>query len=346
MFDDKHSAAGRDPQVLSPAASGISAFIQRYGGDPDRVLGHCGIQPDWIGSPTSKISLKGFCAMFEEAARQTQHDNFGLWFGNQFKPQSLGLWGYAAVASTTLAHALDNLVTLFHYHQQASVLHLNRVDGLIRLEYQIRDPEILQRRQDAELSLGMFLNVFRECHGPGWAPEEVHFEHPDPLEPGQHERAFSAPVYFGQPTNALVFRPDALATRMPNADLRLLTIVQTCLSMLSSGDSTPVSLTDRIRSILRRMLPDGYPSIEAVAQELHMAMPTLQRRLAQEGVTYKELVEDTRQKLAMAYLRERHLSLSEIAFLLGYSELSAFSRAFRRWTGKSPRGFRERHPKA
>lgn len=342
MIESKQPTAGPGPQVLAPAATGVTGLIEQWGGDPDSVLGRCRIPPDHIGNPMLSISLKSFCQLFEEAARQTHNDNFGVWFGNQFQPRNLGLWGYAAVASTTLGHALDNLVGLFRYHQQASVLRLAEAGGMLRLEYQIIDPSIVDRRQDAELSLGMFLNVCRECHGSAWVPEEVHFEHPKPLDWREHERAFSAPVYFGQPINALVFRTADLAARMPGADLKLLTIVQICLRMLGSEAEAPASLTDRIRIALRRMLPDGYPPIEDVAEEVAMAVPTLQRRLGQEGVTYKELVEQTRRDLALCHLRQRHLLLSEIAFLLGYSELSAFSRAFRRWTGESPRGYRER----
>src|SRR3546814_5592789 len=86
------------------------------------------------------------------------------------------------------------------------------------LEYQIVAPDILWRRQDAELSLGMFLNVIREGGGAHWAPEEVHFEHPKPQIWQEHESAFDAPVYFGQSCNALVFRPALLDRPMPSRD--------------------------------------------------------------------------------------------------------------------------------
>ena len=92
--------------------------------------------------------------------------NFGLWFGNDFKPRDLGLIGYAAVSSPTLGAALENFVNLFAYHQQSTHMAIaDAGNGLIRLEYRIDVPDIVARRQDAELSLGMFLNIIRECFG-------------------------------------------------------------------------------------------------------------------------------------------------------------------------------------
>ena len=330
------------PGVLAPAATGAVAFIRKNGGDVDRVFGHCGIAPEACENPTLEVSLKSYCGLFEEAARLTQNDNFGLWFGHQFKPRDLGMWGYMAVCSPTVGSAIENLVAHFDLHQQGSRMQLRAENSLLRLEYQIHDGRILARRQDAELSLGMFFNVFRECYGSAWAPEEVHFEHPKPMDWHEHERAFDAPVYFNQPSNALLFRRDALGGRMPGSDRRLLAIVQTCLTSLGLNKGTPDSLIDRLRNEVRIKLPEGYPALEAVAGALGQSPSAVQKALAFEGLTYKDLVEQTRQELALLYLRQAHMPLSEIAFLLGYSELSAFSRAFRRWHDTSPRDFRDR----
>lgn len=348
MLDPElHHGGGRDgrpePAVLAAAAAGIVSFIERHGGDVDRIFGNAGIAPDMAGQATLKLKLSAFCTLFEEASRLTQHDNFGLWFGNQFEPRDLGLWGYAAVASPTLGSALGNLVNLFAYHQELSLLRLRQGrDGLMRLEYRIEAPSIVERRQDAELSLGMFLNVIRECCGGSWAPEEVHFEHPRPQEWKEHERAFLAPTYFSQPSNALLFRPDILDRPMPGRDLKLMTTMQSCLESLGHAAPATANLLDRVHSTIRVRLPDGYPPLDAVAEGLRVPAATIQRELARHGLLYKDLVETTRRELAFVYLRQRQLPFSEIALLLGYSELSAFSRAVRRWTGSSPRDVRGR----
>ena len=331
------------PVILASAATGIVDHICSLGGDIDSIFGSTGLAPSMAGQPTLQMKLSSFCRLFEEAARQTKNENFGLWFGNQFKPHDLGLWGYVGVSSPTLGAALENLSGLFPYHQENSMLHLSaRDDGMMVLDYQILTPDILERRQDAELSLGMFLNVFRECLGGEWTPEEVYFEHPKPEDTKAHEAAFGAPVYFSQPTNALVFRKDVLDRPMPRRDRRLMTMMRVCLEQLGSGRNDYQTLTDRVRMVIRTKLPEGSPSLETAGDALRLSPASIQRELSLAGLTYKELVQSTRLELAQAYLKQRHLPLSEIALLLGYSELSAFSRAVRRWTGESPRAMRRR----
>ncbi len=329
--------------VLASAATGIVDFLNSNGGDVDLVFGRTGIAPELAGTPTLKLRLAAFCSLFEEAARQTGNDNFGLWFGNQFAPRDLGLWGYASISSPTLGSALENLVGLFDWHQESSHMGARRCsDGLIQLEYQIHLPEIVERRQDAELSLGMFLNVIRECCGPNWAPEEVYFEHAKPADWHDHETAFQAPVYFSQPTNALVFRDEVLNLPMPGRDLTLMTMMRSCLEQLGSTSDKPVTLIDQVRTFVRNYLPSGYPTLKKVSDGLQISPAAIQRELASEGLAYKELVETTRRDLTFMYLKQRQLPFSEISLLLGYSELSAFSRAVRRWTGQSPRDLRNR----
>lgn len=331
------------PVVLAAAATGIVEQIERRGGDIDSIFGNTGVSPAMAGSPTLPIKLACFCRLFEEAARQTGDGNFGLWFGNQFRPHDLGLWGYLAVSSPTLGVALRNIIDTFPFHQQHSLLRLApRNDGLLMLQYQIRAPDIVERRQDADLSLGMFLNIFRECLGRGWTPETVYFEHPRPLDAEQHEAAFGAPACFSQPANALVFRPDVLKQPMPRRDPKMMAMMRACLEALGSKADDFEPLTDRVRMAVRTRLPDGWPSLEAISEDLRLPPAGIQRELARIGLTYKGLVQAVRRELALSYLRQRHLPLSEIAFLLGYSELSAFSRAMRRWTGRSPKSVRNR----
>jgi len=332
---------GAAPAILASAATGIVGHIERLHGDIDSIFGNAGIAPEMAGMPTLQLRLAAFITLFEEEARRTHQDNFGLWFGNQFMPRDLGLWGYAAISSPTVGSALENLVNLFCYQQGSSFLRcVKRKDGLLRLEYQIVAPDIVARRQDAELSLGMFLNVIRESLGPKWAPEEVHFEHPRPQAWKEHESAFDAPVYFSQPTNALVFRTDILGHSMPARDLQLLAVMQTCMEQLGPTSAAADGLFDRICAAIRMRLANGYPTLEQVAHDLRISPGAVQRELSDHNVTYKDAVETTRRNLAEMYLQQRQLPLTEIALLLGYSELSAFSRAFTRWTGTSPRHYR------
>jgi AraC-like DNA-binding protein len=203
------------------------------------------------------------------------------------------------------------------------------------------DGRIVQRRQDAELTMGMFANVFRACLGGDWTPQEVHFEHLRPLEWREHEHAFDAPVHFGQRTNCVMFGDSNLDRRMPAGDLGRLTALRDRLTALA-GNAGAAPFLDRVRAEVRSRLPEGYPHIEDVAQALDMARWTMQRRLAEHSVSFSDVIEGVRRDLAALYVRQRHIPLSDVADLLGYSEPSAFSRAFRRWFGAAPQSFRDR----
>jgi len=326
--------------VLAAAASGVSDFINSHGGDAARVLGQAGVPDHAIGDPLLALDLGDYCAMMELAAAETRHDNFGLWFGQQFQPRALGLIGEIALASPTLGAAVENVATLFPFHQQATQTRLAKEGELLRLEYRILDGRIMARRQDAELTMGMFANVFRACLGHGWTPEEVHFEHLRPLDWREHQQAFDAPVHFGQRTNCVVFRDAHLDRRMPEGDLARLTRLRDQLTALA-GSTGAAPFIERVRAEIRSRLADGYPHVEEVAEALGLPRWTLQRRLGETGTSFSEAVESVRRDLAALYVRQRHIPLSDVADLLGYSELSAFSRAFRRWFDVAPMHWRE-----
>lgn len=325
--------------ILAAAANGVRSFIACNGGDAESVFVRVGVDEKRLTDPKLALDLGAYVGMMEEAAAETRNDNFGLWYGQQFQPAMLGLIGEIALASPTIGAAVANLAELFPYHQQATETRLSREGDLLRLEYRILDGCILERRQDAELTMGMFTNVFRHCLGGGWVPEEVHCEHPKPEGWREHETAFGAPVHFAQRTNAVVFRDADLHRPMPQGDLVRLTRLRDELVCLA-GTTGAVCFLDRVKGEVRSRLPDGAPAVEAVAEVMGLARWTLQRRLGDYGLSYSDVIDDVRRDLATLHVRQRHVAIADISFMLGYSEVSAFSRAFRRWHGVSPQAFR------
>lgn len=328
------------PVVLAAAAAGLGDFIATHGGDADEIFGRCAIAPEMITAPALQLRLDVFCKLFEEAASRTGCDNFGLLFGQQFQPRDLGMWGYAALSAPTLGSALETLADLFRYQQSSSTMRFRRQDeSRFRLEYRIETPSILARRQDAELSLGQFTNLIRECCGRGWSPIEIEFEHPRPAGWRQHSAVFDAPVYFGCSVNAIVIDAEILNRPMPGRDVKLSAMMRNCLELIGSRDQTE-TLFDRIRGAVRHHLPDGPPTLDQIAGSLRTTPTAVRRALAEENLSLREAVDMVRFEIARHYLSQRHLPLTEIALLLGYSELSAFTRAFTRWAGISPLGHR------
>lgn len=349
LFEQTDASAGvalvttgqRHAGVLAAAASGLYGFIERQGGDPERVLGVSGIDAQLLQHPTLSLALPNYCLVLEEAARQSGCDNFGLYYGQQFKPQALGLLGYIGLCSATAEQALINFARAFPLHQRNSLIRLVDEGECYRFDYQVRHGAILCRRQDAELTLGMVRNLVRHVLGSQWAPRAVHFEHPRPADWHEHSKVFDAPVYFEQPYNSLLIPKVGLSRPMPGSDPILLMVMQDSLRQLSLAGGEEPDVVDDARAQIRQRLVLGEPGLEDIAEQMGMSSWSLQRRLREQGLSFSALVDKQRQELATYYMRQQQLPISELAPLLGYSETSAFSRAFRRWFGVSPRQWRQ-----
>jgi len=331
------------PKVLASAASGVIPLIEANHGDPDLIFGRSGIQSTDLENPTNELNLGQFCHLFTEASHQTGNDNFGLHFGSDFEPRRLGAIGYAAISSPTLAAGLRNMEAYFPAHQEQSSFGLIRDDDMLWLSYRINDLQIRDRRHDAELSMGMFLNIFRHALGPDWRPLEIRFEHARPEHHQEHQEIFGAPVQFGRRTNALAFRPVDLDTRMPAADPYLYSIVETFLRSRCELHEDPENFAESVRNQIKLNLSTTIPTIAEIAQLFGLSDQKFQRELHAHKLSFKSLLKAAREELSLHYLDNHDLPLTEVAILLGYSELSAFSRAFRNWTGMSPQRYRQSH---
>jgi len=326
--------------VLSAAANGLDAFITQAGGDLDRVFGRAGIDPEALRHPTLSLCLPSYCEVLEEAARQTGCDNFGLHYGQQFQPQALGLLGYVGLCSNTLEEALVNFAGAFPFHQHSTAIGLFDEGDCYRFHYQVRHGAIVQRRQDAELTMGMATNLVRHVLGPRWAPREVTFEHARPLDWQAHGDCFDAPVRFAQSGNSILIpKADVCTTLMPGRDPVLLMLVNDAIRRLGAT-ALADDLLEQVRQAVNEVLCDAEPCLDEVARRVGCTEWSLQRRLREQGVNFSQLVDQVRREAALWHLRQQRLSISQLAPLLGYSETSAFSRAFRRWFGVSPRQWR------
>jgi AraC-like DNA-binding protein len=150
---------------------------------------------------------------------------------------------------------------------------------------------------------------------------------------------------FGKSANALIFRPEQLDAPLPGGNAPLLDVLCASLTAVScdNGPDDSSDLLTRARNEIQSRMAEGSVSLKSVADGLKAPVWTLQRRLRDQGITFSELVEDVRRKLARHYVHQSGIPLTEVALLLGYSEASAFSRAFRQWYGVSPRTLRTHH---
>ncbi|MCA1297121.1 AraC-like transcriptional regulator QhpR [Stappia indica] len=327
-------------KVLSAAANGAKQLFRACGGDIDRILGQTGIRHEDFENPVSEVNLSQYCHMFEVAAQQTGNHNIGLHFGKNFQPKQLGMLGYAAISSPTLAAGLRHMETYFPAHQGQTTFGLLPDDGVLWLSYQIVDPRVVNRRQDAELSLGMFCNVFRAALGEDWAPLEVRFEHAAPDDGREHERLFNAPVRFGRRTNAIAFRRKDLDAKMPDQDPYLFSVVKAFLESRNASVEDPTDFATLVRNQVKLNLGSRLPTLPEIASVLGLSCSSFQKQLRRHGLAFPDILKAARHELALHYMDDPDMSLTEIAYNLGYSEQSAFTRAFRNWTGMSPQRYR------
>jgi AraC-like DNA-binding protein len=177
---------------------------------------------------------------------------------------------------------------------------------------------------------------------PDWMPVEVHFEHAAPRDVAELERVFGRTLHFQQATNGLVLRRELLDRIVRGADSRLYPIleqhIRNMLRQLPPADDFMLS----VRHEVAKSLAVGNAHVDYLARQLGLGSRTLQRRLNEYGASYRSVLEDVRRELALRYLAESDISVTEVAFLLGYHDTSAFIRAFRRWTGVSPLAHRRR----
>ncbi len=325
-----------EPMIRAAAATGFVNALRVAGVDPTAVLDEAGIDASLLEDPFALLPLRAFVAAFELGANRSGIASFGLKLGLSFRPETLGALGYVVLHSPTVRAALSGVDRYFAVHQGGTALGLEESGAQTVWSYRILDPTIAPRRQDAELSIGMAVACVRAIFGQPWAPLEIWFEHAAPEDTREHRRLLGADVRFRQACNAVVVDPSLLDREMPAPDPTLLEVLQRHVDALLAERADETSLAAQVRTLIANAIAHGAPSIEAASKKMAMSGSTLRRRLREEDTTYQEQVDVVRKALAERYLPERGLSLTEIAFLLGYSDASAFTRAFKRWTGTTP----------
>jgi AraC-like DNA-binding protein len=184
------------------------------------------------------------------------------------------------------------------------------------------------------------MRVGRALTGVDWSPREVHFEHAEPEDTSEHARIFRAAVHFGCPLTRLVFDASLLELPVVGADPQLGSLLERQAEELLAGSRRDGAFAGRVRQLIKEGLPGGEARVDAACRRLGVSPRTLQRKLREEGTSFQALLEESQRALAEFYLREPGVAICEVSYLTGFSQPSAFHRAFRRWTGLTPKEFR------
>lgn len=197
-----------------------------------------------------------------------------------------------------------------------------------------------QKRQLSEETLAGCVTFGYWISGVDIPPNEVRFQHAAPIDGAEYQRIFRCPVLFEQVDNALVFPKRLLATPLGQADAQVRLMLDAYADRLLGEIRQGRSVLDSARLELSRQLPEMGAGLQQIAGRLALSPRTLQRRLREAGLSFNQLVDETRQQLVLHYLRDPALELAQIAFLVGFSEAGSLARACRRWTGQSPGEYR------
>src|SRR6185295_12787423 len=230
------------------------------------------------------------------------------------------------------------------YHSiwtDGALFNVETADDTSAIVYSYADTSLHDHRQDAEMTLATVTTLCRNIASPDFAPTFVEFQHDAPRDISEHSQLFRCPVEFGAPSNKLTFPSSFLSLPIAKADASLCALLDRHAEELLAKFPPQHSLVDQVRSIITAELRGGDPSLEHVADKLSLTPRTLQRKLQDLGTSHNEMLDQMRRQLAMRYLREREMAICEVAYLLGFSESSSFHRAFKRWTGVTPKEFRK-----
>ena len=311
------------------------------GAAPAEVAAAAGFDAAVAADSDARIPIQVADALWKAAADATGDDAFGLHAAEAIRPGMFGVLDYAVRTAPTLRVAYQRLARYDRLLRDVAALRVVDHGETTRIEYADR-PGGHPSRHAAECKLAGLVVVGAQVAGRALAPRAVELRHRAPPDTSEHARVFGIAPRFGAAADALVLDAAVLDAPCPAPDPTLWSVLEQHAEALLAERPDPARFAERVRHDVGRALPEGAATLAATARRLRMSERSVQRRLAAEGTTYEAIVDDLRRELAARYLRDRSLAIGEVAYLLGYSEPSAFHRAFKRWTGATPAEARRR----
>lgn len=321
----------------------VPALLQEYGVDPAALLAEFGLAPAIYDDPENMIPFDASCRILRRCAEAAGCPHFGLLVGQRASISALGALGFLMQSSDTVRAALTAVATHFRVHNSGAAIEFVEADDLASLGISILSPGLDGHEQLLPGMMAMASNVMRMLCGPQWRPYEVRFSRAPPPDAAPFKRFFNSRLVFDASETALVFDRHWLDRPLPSADPLLNVMMRQRVADMESRSTETVS--GQLRRVLPAMVTGRDSALEAAAGRLGIGTRTLHRRLAAEGTSFRQLLDDSRHRMAQQLLADTRLEAGEIAERLGYASASAFTRAFRRWSGLAPIAWRRRSRK-
>jgi AraC-like DNA-binding protein len=307
--------------------------------DAEAFLTRFGVDPQCLREPRMRIPFVSLCNAWAEVALVLDDPNVGLEMGSHYSPLDLQALGVTFLSSRDLTEALQRLkryMAVFNSVVEIDVIeHADRIDFVSNAP--LKDPAARGIMEDGRMAV--VLDLARLGLNKNLDPIEAQFTHAEPVDIGAHYGVFRCPLTFSASNSRISFRLADARKPFTSANRELALgndrILDELLGELGNSD-----LVTKVKKAIVENLPSGTPSEEDIAQCVFTSSRTLQRRLAEQDTSFRQLLLETRRELAERYIADVDMPLGEISYMLGFSDASSFSRAFKRWTGKPPATYR------
>jgi AraC-like DNA-binding protein len=317
---------------------GIVAVMRELGVDPEKILEPFGFTTAQVEDPDFEIPYVTAGRLLSRCAKATRCPQFGLLVGIRARPSTLGIPGFLLLSAPDVGTALDALVQNLDLHDQGGEPLLDMRGKSTRLGYAIHQTHVEASEQIYDLAIAIGCNIMRHLCGGGWNPTEVCLSRSSPPELKPYRRFYRAPVRFNMDRNILEFPSRWLHHKIPSADALLHRHLEREANELHT--LRQANIVSDTRRFLRTSLMNGHCTVYEIAKQLCLHERTLHRRLREEGTSYQLELDAVRGEIARQLLAGSAMPIVRIAVTLNYSSVSAFNRAFKRWTGSTPARWR------
>ena len=333
------------PNMLSVRALILRPILAHFAEDVGAIeilLHRNGLSRDVLSEPYAPIPLLLYLNIFEQAAELAQDPLLGARLGCTVRTGSLSAYGYRAALASSIRRGFEALSFHMNTIQSGALVTLSEDEEFMRIGYRITAPIRVECRQDTEFTIAVYCGLIRQSFNAAWRPVEVHFTHRAPRR-GKRElaRMFGAPVLFSQPSNCIVMTREDADRHRHDEDPEMIAVMERHLLDQRGVFDPGAAVSEQVEALIALYLGVKPVDLETISAALQIGVRSLQRLLDAEGVSFRDLLKRHRMKRAAELLRDSHLSIGEIATTLGYTDSAAFWRAYRSWSGETPRKTRK-----